>query len=266
MEKKRQAVVTAASGPFAERLDKTFTSFAQNPFLELHAFIIGDNLPERQLPGITYHLESPDGSFLHPMREIYYRRMLFIDKLDVDYALVIDNADVLCLQPIPELPDLLRGAALGACVEHEGGRYLAGQGYTSSYINAGLILWNVPASRLIRQQIVERGRARFRSVEDQLTINEVIQTRFYDRLTLMPSQYNYRACLAPVRFRRWPTVTHLDGVKIYHNPYCLDAAKKLLPVKPQADLPELPRDERPPTRYEQFWRRVRNRFDRHIVR
>ena len=33
----RQIVATVATGPFAERLDQTFTSFAQNKFLELQA-------------------------------------------------------------------------------------------------------------------------------------------------------------------------------------------------------------------------------------
>ena len=32
----------------AERLDETFTSFAINPFLELHAFILGEALPARR--------------------------------------------------------------------------------------------------------------------------------------------------------------------------------------------------------------------------
>jgi len=266
MSRPRQAAVTVASGTHAEILDKTFTSFAQNPFLELHAFIIGDRLPAKQLPGIQYHLEPPDPSYFHPLRELYYRRMLFLDKLDLEYAVLVDNHDVLCLQPIPELPALLRGAALGACVEHAGGRYLAGQGYTSAYLNAGVTFWHIPSSRKLREDYAARGRARFRSVEDQLSLNEVVHTRYYDDLVILPSQYNYRACLAPVRFRHWPTVTHLDGVRIYHNVYCLEAARRLLPVRPRAVLPDLPPDLGPISPLRQFWRKVRLRLAPHRVR
>jgi hypothetical protein len=182
----RQAAVTVASGRHAEILDRTFTSFAQNPFLELHAFIIGDALPAKRLPGITYHLAPPDPGYCHPMRDLYYRRMLLLDQLEADYAVVVDNHDVLCLRPIPELPELLRGAALGACVEHVGGRYLAGQGYTSAYLNAGVTFWHIPSSRRLREEYAARGRARFRSVEDQLTLNEVVHSRYYDDLIILP--------------------------------------------------------------------------------
>jgi hypothetical protein len=200
------------------------------------------------------------------MRELYYRRMLFLDTLDLEYAVLVDNHDVLCLQPIPELPALLRGAALGACVEHAGGRYLAGQGYTSAYLNAGVTFWHIPSSRRLREDYAARGRARFRSVEDQLTLNEVVHTRYYDDLVILPSQYNYRACLAPVRFRDWPTVTHLDGVRIYHNVYCLEAARRLLPVRPRAALPDLPPDPGPLSPFRQFCRKVRLRLAPHRVR
>jgi len=266
MSTPRQAVVTVASGPHAEILDKTFTSFAINPFLELHAFILGDKLPERRLPQINYHLEAHDDSYMHPMREIYYRRFLLLDKLGIDFAVVVDNHDVLCLQAIPELPTLLRGAAVGACVEHGGGKYIAGQGYTSSYFNAGVTFWNIPASRRIRDAIVARGRTRFRSVKDQLTLNEVVHTLYYDEMIALPCQYNYRPCLAPTKVRNWPTVNHLDGVKIYHNVYSLEAARKLLPVAPIASLPELLPDVKPLTPRQQFWRRLSHRFfTRHNV-
>src|SRR5687768_3773342 len=101
-----QAVVTVASGPHAEGLDYTFTSFLKNPFLTLHAFIFADELPRKQLPEIRYHLVRPDPSFGDPMRDMYYRRMLLIDDLDEEFVLLVDNSDVLCLQPIPELPQL----------------------------------------------------------------------------------------------------------------------------------------------------------------
>ena len=239
-------------------LDRTFTSFARNPFLELHAFVLGERLPERQLPGVTYHLRKPDPAYQHFLREIYYRRLLLVEELDCDYAVIVDNHDVLCLQPIPELPVLLRGAAVGACVEHGGGKYIAGQGYTSSYVNAGVTFWNLEASRQIRAEIVARGRSCFRSIEDQLTFNEVVHTRHYDDLILLPCQYNYRACVAPTRVRGWPTVTHLDGVRIYHNAHSIEAARKLIPVAPKATLEDLPGDPAPLTPFQRFMRRMRS--------
>lgn len=265
MSASKQIVVTCAFGSFAERLDRTFLSFAQNPFLELHAFIIGNTLPEKQFPGVTYHLRPPDPAFSHPLRDAVYRRWLFIDELEAEYALVVDNTDVLCLQPMPEIPTLLRGAAFGASVEHAGGRYLPGQGYISSYINCGVTFWHIPSSRKMREEIVARGRSHFRNIDDQRSINEVIQTLYYDQMILLPSQYNYRAHLAPARSPRWPTVTHLDGVVIYHNSTCIEAAKKLLPVKPRAELPSLPQDVAPLTPRQQRWRRIQERLKPHIV-
>jgi hypothetical protein len=265
MTKARQVAVTAAFGNFAERLDRTFLSFAQNPFLELHAFIVGDKLPEKRFPAITYHLRPPDPTFSHPLRDAVYRRWLFIDELEAEYALVVDNLDVLCMQPLPEIPVLLRGAVFGACVEHSGSRYIPGQSYTSAYINCGVTFWDVPATRKMREEIVARGRAYFRNIDDQRSINEVIQTRYYDQMIILPSQYNYRANLAPVRVRRWPTVSNLDGVMIYHNSTCIEAAKKLLPVKPKAELPDFPQDPAPLTPSQQRWRRIRERLKPHFV-
>ncbi len=262
----RQAVVTVASGGHAEKLDKTFTSFAQNSFLELHAFVIGDQLPQRQLPGIHYHLKAPDPSFSHPMRDLYYRRLEFIDELDIDFALIVDNADVLCLRGLPGIDTLLRGASLGACVEHAGSRYLHGQGYVSNYFNAGVTFWNVVRSRKIREEVVARGRRCFRSIEDQLTLNEVVHTRYADETIILPCQYNFRANLAPFRLRRWPTVTSLDGVRIYHNVHCVEAAKRLPPVAHMAVLPELPQDFGPLSNFDKFVRRLKSRFDPHYVK
>jgi len=54
-------------------------------------------------------------------------------------------------------------------------------------------------------------------------------------------------------------------VVIYHNSHCIDAAKKLLPVKRRAELPDLPQDPAPLTPRQQFWRRVRERLKPHIV-
>jgi hypothetical protein len=265
---KQSAIVTVAYGHSTERLDYTFLSFAEkNPALTLHAFIIGERLPERRLPQITYHLVEPVPDFSHPLREIYFRRMLLVDRLAVDYALVVDSYDVLCLQPLPPFEQLLGDAALGAVTEHLGARYVMGQGYTANFLNCGVVWWNVPASRAIREEIVARGRSCFRTVaDDQFCLNEVVQTKFYDRLRLLPCQYNYRCHIAPVKQRGIATVEHLDGVIIYHNATCMDAAKRMLPVKPRAPLPGLESDPGPLTPREQFVRRVKNRLKPHIVK
>lgn len=261
----RQIVATVATGRFAERLDQTFTTFARNKFLELHAFIIGDRLPDRQLPGITYHLFKRDASFMDEMRDAYYRRLLFLDEVGAEFALLVDNSDVLCMQDLPEIPGVLRGATFAAAPEHASSRYIAGQGWTSCYFNAGVTFWNVPASKQMRREIVERGRSRFRSVEDQLTLNEVIHTSYFDQVIALPSQYNFRAHYR-VRARGWPTVDSLDGVLIYHSATSAAEAKKLIPVKPRAQLPPLVADLKPLTDRQKFWRKARLRLQPHIVR
>ena len=263
--KPRQVAVTVAFGDYADRLDETFASFAGLSSFELHAFIIGDALPRKQCPEITYHLKAPDPRYAHPLRDAVYRRWEFMDELDADYAVVVDNSDVLCLQRVPDIPVLLRGAKVAACVEHMGSRYVNGQGWTSSYINCGVTFWDVKATRQMRQEILERGRAHFRNIDDQVSINEVIQTRYYHDLVILPPQYNYRAYVGMEK-KGWPTVTHLDGVVIYHNRESLAAAKKLLPVKPLAELPPLAQDEAPASASTQFWRRVRERFRPHVVK
>jgi hypothetical protein len=263
----RSAVVTLAMGQAVENLDYTFSSFARCPGVELHAFIIGQQLPQRRIPQIQYHLLAPSPDFSHPLREVYFRRMEVLDALGVDFALTVDCFDVLCLQPLPPFAQLLGNADVAACVEHQGGRYVLGQGYTSNFLNGGVFLWNVPRSRDIRAEIVARGRAHFRTVaDDQHCINEVIQTKYYDRLRILPCQYNYRCHLAPIRQRGCATVEHLDGVMIFHNAASMGEAKKLLPVKPKATLPDLPVDGRPLNPREQFWRRLRNRFKPWIVK
>ena len=267
MSAARSAIVTVAFGHSTEHLDYTFTSFAaHNPGVPLHAFILGKELPKRRLDGITYHLVEPVPDFSHPLREIYFRRMDLIDRLDVEFALVIDSYDVLCLQPLPSLEKILGGYDVAACVEHMGARYVLGQGYTSNFLNGGVFFWNVPGSRDIRREIVERGRSHFRTVaDDQHCINEVIQTKYYDRLRILPCQYNYRAYLNRKQ-RGWPTVTHLDGVLIFHNAATMDEAKKLGPVKPRAALPELLKDGRPLTEREQFWRKLKLRLAPWVIR
>ena len=267
MNPSRSAIVTVAFGHSTERLDYTFLSFAEkNPAVSLHAFIIGRELPKRRLDGITYHLVEPAPDFSHPLREVYFRRIELIDRLEADHALVVDSFDVLCLQPLPPFEKILGGCDMAACVEHMGSRYLLGQGYTANFLNGGVFFWNIAGSRDIRREIVARGKSHFRTVaDDQHVINEVIQTRHYDRLRILPCQFNYRAYLCKKQ-RGWPTVTHLDGVMIYHNAACMNEAKKLTPVRSKAELPTLPKDGRPLTEREQFWRRLRLRLARHVIK
>ncbi|HXG48129.1 MAG TPA: hypothetical protein VNO52_10930 [Methylomirabilota bacterium] len=260
------AIVTVAFGHSTEHLDYTFTSFAMNEGVPLHAFIVGHELPKRRLPGITYHLVTPVSDFSHPLREIYFRRLELIDRLDVQFALVVDSYDVLCLRKLPPFERLLGGCDVAACVEHMGARYVLGQGYTANFLNGGVFFWNVPGSRDIRREIVERGRSHFRTVaDDQHCINEVIQTKYYDRLRILPCQYNYRPHLRQKQ-RGWPTVEHLDGVMIYHNATCMAEAKGLTAIPPIASLAPLPVDGRPLNSREQFWRRIRQRLRPWVIR
>jgi hypothetical protein len=263
----KPVIATVAFGHATEKLDYTFTSFAEkNPGIPLHAFILGTKLPQRRLPEITYHLVEPVPDFSDPLREVYFRRLELIDRLEADCALLVDCYDVLCLQTLPPFGELLGECALAACVEHMGSRYVMGQGYTANFLNGGVFFWDVSASREIRREIVERGRSHFRTVaDDQYCTNEVIQTRYYDQLRILPCQYNYRAYLNK-RQRGWPTVTHLDGVMIYHNASCMDEAKALGRVKAKADLPALVPDGHPLRPSEQFWRKFRLRLRPHVIK
>lgn len=261
------AIVTVASGYPAERLDHTFTSFAINEGVPLHAFILASEPPKRQLPGITYHVVEPVPDFSDPIREVYFRRHELIDRLGFDYVLVVDCYDMLCLQPLPCLTTLLGGCAVAACTEHAGGRYIMGQGYTANYLNGGFFLWDVASSSNIRKEVLVRGRTRFRNiVDDQLAVNEVIQTTYYDRLRILPCQYNFRADLQPLKRRGWPSVSHLNGVVVYHNSACIEAAKGLMPVGRRAVLPALVADGHSLTPWQQLWRRLLNRLQPHRVR
>jgi hypothetical protein len=266
MSSSRSAIVTVAFGHSTEHLDYTFTSFAKNDGIPLHAFVIGAELPKRQLPGITYHRVDPVPDFSNPLREVYFRRHVLIDQLDVDYALIVDSYDVLCLQKLPPFERLLGGCDVAACVEHMGARYLMGQGYTANFLNGGVFLWNVSRSRDIRAEVVERGRRHFRTVaDDQYCLNEVIQTKHCERLRILPCQFNYRAYLNRKQ-RGWPTVSHLDGVLIYHNAACMDEARRIAAPQRTANLPELPEDTLPLSRETLFWRRLGLRFTKHVIR
>ena len=121
-----------------------------------------------------------------------------------------DAYDVLCLHPLPPFDRLLGNAHVAACVEHLGCRYILEQGYTSSFPNCGVFLRDVPNSSDIREEIVACGRAHFRTIaDDQYCLKEVLQTKHFDRLQILPCQYNYRAYFRRKK-RGWPTVEHLD--------------------------------------------------------
>src|SRR5215212_8013708 len=175
------AIVTVAFGHSTEHLDYTFLSFAEkNPGVPLHAFILADKLPERRWPQIHYHLVAPVPDFSHPLREVYFRRHELIERLDVEFALVVDSYDVLCLQPLGAFERILAGFDMAAATEHMGSRFVLGQGYTSNFLNGGVTFWNVPQSRDIRSEILSRGRTRFRTVaDDQWVINETVQTKYF---------------------------------------------------------------------------------------
>ena len=246
------AIVTTAFGHSTERLDYTFLSFAEkNPGIPLHAFILGTRLPERKFPQITYHLIAPIPDFSHPLREVYFRRHELIDRLDVEFVLVVDSFDVLCLQPLPPFEKILAGFDMAAATEHMGSRYILGQGYTSNFLNGGVTFWNVPRSRDIRGEIIERGKTRFRQeADDQLVINEIVQTRYFDRLRILPCQFNFRPFFRRTLGQRlqhpgWPTVAQLDGVYIYHNLTSMDLVKALPASRSRATLPALNADPKP---------------------
>ena len=262
----RSAIVTVAMGRSTEQLDYTFTSFAaHNPGIPLHAFILGPQLPKRRVPGIEYHLVAPISDFSHPLREVYFRRHGLIDQLDVDHVVVVDSLDVLCLRPLPSFDSILRDFAMAACVENIGSRYILGQGYTSNFLNGGVTFWNLARSREIRAEILARGRRHFRTVaDDQWVINEVVQTKNFDQLRILPCQFNFRPDFR-IRRRNWPSVDTLDGVYLFHNATSMDLAKALPGTQAKASLPDLADDGGPLTAKQQFWRRLRTRLSKHIV-
>ncbi len=261
----KQTILTSIYGAHAENLERTFSSFIGKSEAELHAFVLGESLPERRVAGVTYHLVSPENTFGHPYREVCYRRWEYLDELDADYGLVVDGTDVLCLQRLPPFEKLLRGMSVAGCAEHRGGRYIQGQGYTGSYLNAGVTWWDVRQSKSMREMICARGRARCRVIhDDQMTLNEVVHTCCYDDLALLPSQYNYRAFL-DVRRRGWPTVRHLDGVVIYHNGTCIERALALRDRKSRASLRPLRPTSPPRSALAHCMLRVLNRFRPHLA-
>src|SRR5205814_1751679 len=149
-------------------------------------------------------------------------RWTWPDTLGAEYALVVDGTDAICIHPLPPFSELLRGVSVAAVPEWTPPKRILGQGFTSTYLNAGVTFWHLTSSQVIRQEIVARGLSQYRGpFDDQTALNEVIHTRYYDRLTLLPSQYNWRALYKRSyrgwrnHFRPWPRVDSLDGVVIY---------------------------------------------------
>jgi hypothetical protein len=267
----KQVITTTIFGGAAENLGATFGTFSKVPNAELHAFIYGDTLPKNQDTNIHYHLVEHDPSFVSVRRDALFRRWLWPDTLGAEFALVVDGTDALCLQPLPPFAALLRGACVAGATEWGRPVRISGQGYTSAYINAGVTFWNLPQSVKIRQEIVARGRSHYRGpFDDQTTLNEVVHTSYFDQLTLLPSQYNWRAFYRRssdiswrTQFRFNPRVDSLDGVCIYHNQHCCEQVAhdvKLHPPAPRAQLPDLPADKHPLNARILFWRRLVHRW------
>lgn len=141
-----------------------------------------------------------------------------------------------------------------------------GQGYTSCYMNNGVTFWHLPSSRSMRAEIVQRGRQAARTIygDNQIAFNEVIHTKYYDQLVLLPSQYNCRAYLN-VKKKHWPTFSSLDGIMIYHCGACIERAKTFLPVQAKAELPLLTTAPCPQSPTGQFLRRLQYRMQRHLL-
>ena len=266
----RQVIITTVFGSGAEQLDTTFGTFAVQPGTELHAFVIGSSLPSKRLPQIQYHLVEPDPRFVSVRRNALFRRWLLPDQLGAEYALVVDGTDVICVRPLPSFEELLRGASLAACTEWGGPVAIPGQGYTSTYLNAGITLWHLPTSKEMRAEIAERGRRHYRGpFDDQTALNEVMLTRYFDKMVILGSQFNWRAFYKrgyrtwQNGFRPYPRVDSLDGVYLYHNQRCLTEvleAMRTFPPLTRADLPKLPEDSHPLSSWELFSRRVLHRL------
>lgn len=265
----RQVIITTVFGSGAEDLGRTFSTFAAQPEAELHAFVIGSALPTNRVPGVDYHLVEPDPRFVSVRRNALFRRWLLPDQLGAEYALVVDGTDVICVRPLPSFTDLLRGASLAACTEWGGPVAIPGQGYTSTYLNAGITFWHLPSSKEMRAEIAERGRRHYRGpFDDQTALNEVTLTRYFDKLVILSSQFNWRAFYKrsyrtwQTGFRAYARVDSLDGVYLYHNQRCLAEVLETVRTAPplaKAALPGLPEDNHPLSSWALFSRRLLHR-------
>lgn len=266
----RQVIVTTVFGSGVDRLGETFTSFLKIPDTELHVFVYGETLPAKPLPGIKYHLVKADPRFVSARRDALFRRWTWPDILDAEYALVVDGTDVICLRELPRFEKILRGASVAGATEWCLPIKILGQGYTSTYINGGVTFWHLPSSKTIRDEIVARGRDRFRGeYDDQTVLNEVIHTKYFDQLVILPSQYNWRALYKKDfrgwqhQWRAWPRKDNLDGVYLYHNNNAVQEVVQDFSdrsPKPQAELPSFPVDQHPLSGWEMFKRKLAHRW------
>lgn len=257
---RQQVIATTVFGPKAESIAKTFASFTKVPHAELHVFVFNETLPQNRHPQMQYHLVEHDPSLISVRRDALFRRWILPDQLDAEYGMVVDGTDAICLHPLPPFKDLLGNGIVAAAPEWLHPVRLLGQGFTSSYLNAGMTLWHLPASRQLREEIVSRGRSYYRGpYDDQIAINEVVQTKYFDRLTILAPQYNWRALFKKSfrgwqhKFRSWPRLDSLDGVQIYHNQHCVDevlAAMNSNTPRKQAGLPAPPGDHWPLSKWE----------------
>jgi len=266
----RQVVVTTVFGPIAETLDRTFGTFEKIPEAELHVFVYGDALPQNRLATAQYHLVRHDPEFVSVRRDALFRRWTLPDSLGADYALVVDAGDAVCVRPLPRFSELLRGGSFAGSPEWVRPMRILGQGFTSTYINAGVTFWNLPKSAKIRTEVANRGRTHYRGpFDDQTVLNEVLNTLYFEEMTVLPSQFNWRAYYKrsyiswKSHFRFWPRVDSLDGVYIYHNQHChalvADEIQGRQPPE-RAVLPILPKDEHPLSAWTLFWRRLVHRW------
>ena len=270
----KQFVCAVVWGSAVETFGRTFATFAA-PGTELHAFVFNPTLPENRHPAVDYHLAPLDPGFRSVRRDALFHRWTLPDLLwpGEGYALVVDATDAVCLQPLPPFERLLGGKAVAAAPEWGPPVRIDGQRYTGSYLNAGVTLWDLEASYAIRREIVARGRARYRGeFDDQTVLNEVVQTRHYDRLALLPCQYNWRALYKrnfrgwQHHFRAWPRVDSLDGVVVYHNQRCVAEVLQARDFGPRnwphpfALLPDHGPDAPHLGAWMRLWRRVAHRW------
>jgi len=262
--------MTTVFGPQAETIEKTFASFLKVANTELHVFVYNPELPRHRHPSLNYHLVKPDPDFTSVRRDALFRRWTLPDRLGAEFALVVDGTDAICLQPLGRFADLLRGGSVAGAPEWGPPVRIMGQGFTSAYLNAGVTFWHLPSSKEIRTEIELRGRAHYRGpFDDQTALNEVVHTRYFNKLTILPPQYNWRALYRKNfrswhhNFRNWPRVDSLAGVQIYHNQHSVDAvlaAAAERSPEAKAALPALPQDKKPLSPSQLTWRRLAHRW------
>lgn len=254
-------IATVIRAESVGKLEAAFGSFRKCG-LPMVAWLIGDEFKTYTCDGIEYRSLSPFPRWLHPLREIYYSRLRVFDGLPFSRVLMVDGCDTFCLRKLPPLHSLLPyNKWLAAVPEHNGGRKILGAGYTASFLNGGVVLWDVLGSRLLRDEVYLRGLSHFRTVaDDQLNLNEVAWTCYPDRIEVLPAGYNFRPYIGRT-VRGMPTVRHLDGVCIYHGAACLETARNMSDsARHSATLPMLPVDSLALGPMGVLWRRIKNRL------